>query len=337
MTGSGPILGSLFLETLKKAGRVLVMGHSNPDGDSLGSCSALALALESRGQAVTLGYQGRIHSHLSFLAAGIKDCRPVSLSPGELADFDLMVMVDCLEADRIWENASDFSFLPPVLLIDHHPGRPEGWQPLAAYTSPLVSSSGELVFQVLEKLGTPLTRPIAEALLAALMSDTGFFSQNNVTSESFRQASILVQAGARPEYLTGCLKRNWTQSRVRLLALALGSVEMIFSGRVATMLLTQSMLEEAGAGLDDMDGFVEYPRSMSGAEAAALFRIDGQGRTRVSLRSGLTLSVRELAEHFGGGGHQQAAAYTDPLPDPQAARERFKALAGRYLKLPGAE
>ncbi|MDR1085734.1 MAG: bifunctional oligoribonuclease/PAP phosphatase NrnA [Deltaproteobacteria bacterium] len=335
MSGAGALFpghDSLFLDTLLSASHTLVMGHFNPDGDSLGSSVALYLALESLGRKVTLGYQGRIHGHLAFLLNGVRDCRLIEATEKDLSQFDLAVIVDCLQPDRIWEGMVDQDLLPPILIVDHHPGQEHIFKPIAKIHSPEVSSAGELMFKVIEALNVPLTRSIAEALMVALMSDTGFFSQNNSTSESFRQASVLVAHGARSEYLAGCLKRNWTQARVRLLAAALGTLEITFDGHLASMLLTQAMLEETGANLDDMDGFVEYPRSMSGVEVAVLFRVDGQGHTRVSLRSDLHYNVQEVAEHFGGGGHRQAAAYTDPSGDPAQARERFLSQAIRYLK-----
>jgi phosphoesterase RecJ-like protein len=308
------------------------MGHSNPDGDSLGSAVALTLALRSLNVAVFLGYNGRLYQHLTFLLEGLTDYGPIKPEPSEFRPFDLFVLVDCLHPNRIWDGFNNLSALPPRLVIDHHPGDPLKCGAKGVFHDASVSSTGELAFKVIEALNAPLTRTIAEALLAAIMSDTGFFSQNNATPECFRQASVLVAAGARSDYVVGRLKRNWTQSRVRLLRAALGTLEIAPSCHLASMIVTEAMLSETEATLDDMEGFVEYPRSMAGVEVAALFRVDGHGRTRVSLRSGLNYNVRELAEALGGGGHSQAAAYTDPSGDPVEARARFLAVAPRFLK-----
>jgi phosphoesterase RecJ-like protein len=334
LTPAQPLPGpdQRFLDVLLGAKRILVMGHLHPDGDSVGSSVALTLALASLGREVTMGYYGRLYQHLRFLVENLACCRLITSEKSELAEFDLLVMVDCLHPDRIWDGFSDLGSLPPRLIIDHHPGDPFKAAPLAVYHNYLVSSTGELVFKVIENLAVTWTRPLAESLLAAIMSDTGFFSQNNTTPECFRQASFLIAAGARTEYVVSRLKRNWTQARVRLLRAALGALEISPNGQLASVILTQAMLDEAGATFDDMEGFVEYPRSLAGVEVAALFRVDGRGRTRVSLRSGITYSVKELAERYGGGGHRQAAAYTDPAADPAEARARFMAEAFLYLK-----
>ncbi|MDR2142498.1 MAG: bifunctional oligoribonuclease/PAP phosphatase NrnA [Deltaproteobacteria bacterium] len=322
----------LVLETIRGAERILVMGHENPDGDALGSSVALVMALERLGREATLGYQGRVASHLAFLAADLPSFQRVRGERERLKEFDLMIMVDCLHPNRIWPGFSDLSLLPPLLIIDHHPGDPRRVGPVATYHSPLVSSTGELMFKLIEDLGISWRRPLAEALLAAIMSDTGFFSQSNATAECYRQASVLVAAGARSDYLVSRLRRNRTLAGFKLLMAALATLEIDLDGRLGSMLLSQAMLDATGASLDDAEGFVEYPRSLAGVEVAALFRVDERGQTRVSLRSALSYSVRELAENFGGGGHQQAAAYTDPATDPAEARARFLAQAPRFLK-----
>jgi phosphoesterase RecJ-like protein len=321
-----------FVEALLAAQKTLIIGHANPDGDSLGSAVALALALRSLGREVVLGYSGRLYQHLLFLLESIADYRLFKGEASEFWGFDLLVLVDCPHPDRVWDGFSDLAILPPRLVVDHHPGDPRRSKPVAFLHSSNVSSAGELVFPVISALGVSLTRPMAEALLAAIMSDTGFFSQNNATPECFRQASFLVAAGARSDYVVSRLKRNWTQARVRLLRAALGTLEISLDGLLASMTVDQAMLDEAGATLDDMEGFVEYPRAMNGTEAAAFFRVDGHGRVRVSLRCGLNYSVQELAESLGGGGHRQAAAYSDPESDPIAVRKKFLALAPKFLR-----
>jgi phosphoesterase RecJ-like protein len=311
--------------------RILIVGHANPDGDSLGSAAALALALGQLKRTVVLGYNGRLYQHLTFLLEGLDASRLPQGDKSELLGYDLMLLVDCLHPARVWDGFRDLASLPPRLLVDHHPGDPLASEPLAYCHDHRASSTGELVFAIIEALGVEWTRPMAEALLAAIMSDTGFFSQSNATVESFRQASVLVAAGARPDYLVERLKRNWSLARARLLKAALGTLEISLGGRLASLILTQPMLDEVGATLDDMEGFVEYPRSIAGVEVAVLFRVDGHGRSRVSLRSGLGQSVREVAESNGGGGHAQAAAYTDPSGDPAEARAKFLAQADRFF------
>jgi phosphoesterase RecJ-like protein len=311
--------------------RVLIIGHENPDGDSLGSSVALARALCQLGKDVTLGYRGRLYNHLLFLLDQLTSSL-VEVEPSDLPKFDLMVLVDCAHPNRVWPGFSDFQLLPPWIVIDHHPMDPPKSGPMAIYRDPKASSSGELMFSVIQSLGAVFDQLMAEALLAALMSDTGFFSQANATPESLRQASVLLAAGARSDYVVGRLKRDWTQARVKLLRLALATMELNLSGLLSSMLISQEMMDEAEASLDDMEGFVEYPRAMAGSEVAALFRVDGHGHTRVSLRSTANYNVGELAASFGGGGHSQAAAYTDPSPDPAKARESFLAQAHQFIK-----
>jgi phosphoesterase RecJ-like protein len=118
---------------------------------------------------------------------------------------------------------------------------------------------------------------------------------------------------------------------MRLLTEALATVALHHGGKVATMLVTQEMLDRTGSSLAEADGLVEYPLLLSGVDAVALLKINGRGQTRVSLRSRPGIDVRGLANSQGGGGHMQAAAYLDLSPSPDEALVRFLPLIGTLL------
>jgi nanoRNase/pAp phosphatase (c-di-AMP/oligoRNAs hydrolase) len=105
-----------------------------------------------------------------------------------------------------------------------------------------------------------------------------------------------------------------------------------FGGRVAALLVTQEMLASTGGLINETEGLVEYPFLISGVEVSALFKVNGRGQTRVSLRSREGLDIRALARSFGGGGHLQAAAYVDNSPDPRQALSSFLKLMEGYLE-----
>jgi phosphoesterase RecJ-like protein len=173
---------------------------------------------------------------------------------------------------------------------------------------------------------------MAEALFAALVSDTGSFAQANATPECFSQASDLVSLGVDPERINQRLKAPWSQAKLRLLGAALSGLRLSHGGRLATMVLSQPMLESLGASLEEAEGFIEYARRTEGALAAAVVKPDGRGAVKVSLRSHSGVNVRALAQVFGGGGHDQAAAYTYPGQDPSQAADILEAEAGAIFQ-----
>src|SRR5690606_18781709 len=110
-------------------------------------------------------------------------------------------------------------------------------------------------------------------------------------------------------------------SSLKLLAQALASLDRSADGRVAWVTVTRDMLAAAGAGYEEADGLVQFPRMLKGVEVALIFRELPDGRTRVGLRSKGVVDVSRVATALGGGGHPRAAGCTLALPVP-AARER---------------
>ncbi|MDR2302850.1 MAG: DHH family phosphoesterase [Deltaproteobacteria bacterium] len=335
-----------LLAILREAKRVLIIGHQNPDGDALGSALALALALKALGGPesakesgnslgpgieVIVGYNGAFPSSLDFLTQGKDFVRRVPFGHDLRERFDLMVLVDCLAPFRVWPEAEALPLdsFPPFVVIDHH-SDPLKTSCLSSFVNHLASATAEQVFKVITDLGAEFTPPIVEALLAALISDTGSFSQANSTEECLRQAAFLVSKGGNIEYINHFLKRNWPVTRMRLLTQALATIDLHHQGRVATMVVTQEMLNQTGSCVAETDGFVEYPLLLNGVDMVAFCKVNGQGQTRVSLRSRPGLDVRELARSFGGGGHTQAAAYMDDNPNPLEALEKLLSRLGTF-------
>jgi phosphoesterase RecJ-like protein len=316
-----------LLTYLREAERILLIGHQHPDGDALGSALALGLALKTDGHQVTVGYSGTFPLSLNFLAIGKDFLRRVEFSPDLAEKYDLLVLVDCITPFRVWPACENHAIdcFPPFVAIDHHAEHHPSHH-RAGYVNARAAATGELIFKILEALNYTLTPPIVEALLTALISDTGSFSQANTTSECLRQAAVLISLGGDIEYINHFLKRNWSMTRMRLLTTVLETIQLHQEGRLATMILTQDMLNMTGSSLAEAEGLVEYPLLLSGVDMVAFLKVNGEGKTRVSLRGRPGVDVREIARSQGGGGHKQAAAYLDDSPYPETALERLLAL-----------
>jgi phosphoesterase RecJ-like protein len=331
-TRLGPWPTRSFLQELLKGRRVLVAGHLNPDGDSVGSSAALALALMAMGREVTVTTTGPLPASLGFLTRGRDFFAEVPFHDILPERFDRLVLVDCQSPYRIWPKSASPGDRPPLpmVAIDHHQSAdPPVYED--AFLDPGASATCELVFKVLKALQAEFTPAIVEALLSGLVSDTGSFSQGNVTSETLRQAAELVAMGGDVERVNQELKQNWPLSRLTLMTLALSTLKLHHGGRLATMVVTDEMHRQAGSELSETEGLVEHTLVLSGVRLGALVKTNGHGKNRVSLRSRPGVDVRRIAQGFGGGGHAQAAAYLVDDPDPQAAIERLLEAAERAL------
>jgi phosphoesterase RecJ-like protein len=323
-----------FVEFLRKNERIMVLGHQHPDGDALGSAAALAAVLRSLGKTAFVGISGRVAPNITFLMEPPKFFSEVSdLNFRFLKSFDLLVYVDCHGPSRVWPDTdpADWAELPPNLVIDHHIHNEDLQGALAVYHDKNSSSTGELVARLTRHLEAELSEKSVEALLTAIVTDTGFFTQDNTTPSTLREAADLLENGGKLAKLHEKLNNGHTLERMRLLKNSLTSLELFLGGKVAVMLLTEDMLEDARARVEDADGFIDFPRSLGNVVLSAFIKDGGRKGVKVSLRSKAPVSARMIAQAFGGGGHELAAAYTDPSDSPEIARARFLEVASRHV------
>ena len=182
-----------------------------------------------------------------------------------------------------------------------------------------------------EKLKLPLDPDTASCLMVALVSDTGGFRFSNSSDRAFEAAAELVRKGARPEQISQWLYESRSLPSLKLLEAMLGSLELDQTGRVATALLTREMFDRSGAGPQDTEGLVDFPRSIATVEAVGLIRDIGDGQVKVSLRSRERVNVEEIARRNGGGGHRNAAGYKLAAA-PEEARSVVAAELARALE-----
>ncbi|UQZ90816.1 hypothetical protein C4J81_17015 [Deltaproteobacteria bacterium Smac51] len=326
------------LSLFQGAERVLVLTHQNPDGDALGSASGLALALCGQGKTAHIYLTGNRSDNLLFLVENLTVLEAVE----EPEQYDLVALLDCHGFDRLGpdEGPALAALLAgtkktaPLAVIDHHLlGDRETASSTWLWDSS-ASSTGELVTDLLSALEWSYSKEAADALLLAIASDTGFFSQTNATSGALAAASDLVAAGGSLEEVDRRIRKDWPPRRLRLMGLVLNSLELHFNGRVAIMSVTPAMLEAAQAEMSDTEDFVEMGRSLAGVDLSVLIKDSGggQGAVRVGLRSRGEVNAQALAKSFGGGGHRQASAYNDPCAaDAREVKTRLLAVVEKYL------
>ncbi len=311
---------------VREAEEVLILTHHNPDGDAIGSSVGLALALMGEGKKADIFLAGTWSDHLAFLLSGLSVKRSFAqlAAPGA---YDLVALLDCHSFSRVGDEGEALErrlaagpSAPAQLVIDHHllvEGETKGdsWVHQAS-----ASSTGELVWELLKTLGWTPPQAALQALLLAIASDTGFFSQSNTSSGALAAASDLVALGGDLEEVNRKVKKDLPLRRLKLMGLVLDSLKLHFGGRLATMMVTPAMLDESGALLSDTEDFVELGRSLAGVSLSVLAKDSGEGPggVRVSLRSRSEVDAASLAQLMGGGGHRQAAAYNDPTASTAA-------------------
>lgn len=289
---------------LKGASRILVLTHKNPDGDALGSALALSYALSSIGKEVDNVNIDGVPAALSWL----EGADLVRTTPRAASNYDLYLLLDCNELGRTGFEPEAVAGIPGKAVIDHHPMPDTGDWP--SLVDPKAAASGHLVYEVIEALGAEITPSVAQDLYVALHTDTGGFRFSNTTADTFDLAAKLVRAGAVPAHVAVMLLEREDAARMKLLGLALGTLETDGGGRVAHIRVTEEMFRETGTKDEHTDGFVNYPRSVEGVEVALLFKEKGENLWRIALRSRGLVDVSQIARALGGGGHRNASGVT---------------------------
>jgi phosphoesterase RecJ-like protein len=305
------------------------MAHLNPDADAIGSTLGLTLGLRALGKQVTPVLSDPVPEYALFLegAAAIGSALPPEDS------VDLLVCLDAAGVDRVGrvyeENPERFE-RQPVLNVDHHRTNPLFGT--SYWVDPGASSTSEMVFRLLSGLGGHIEAAAANALLFGITGDTGSFQNGATTPGSLIVAGELVKLGANSQQIAYFLFERKRFAAARLWGKMIAGVELDPERKIVFCFMTQQMLLDAGASVDETEGVAEYLRGVEEAEVVMLLKEEPDGSVRVSMRSRPTVDVSAIASELGGGGHRQAAGCTLPGPMGEARRllvATFDALASR--------
>jgi len=294
---------------IRDAENVVLFTHIHPDGDALGSLLGFAEILE--------GMQKRVFCYLEDAVPYLYHFLPgrdrVNTS---LTDLDAFIeengkvtaiSLDCGDCDRLGKNAERLQQIKPFLVIDHHRSHRNFGQ--FRYVDPSKSSTGEIVFELARQLEANISYEAAYNLYVAISTDTGSFCYDSTSPRTLRIAADLVELGVQPDEVSGQIYNNYTRERIRLLEMVLGTLRLHDSGRLAMIYVTQQMFAESNALPEDIEGFIDMPRSIKGVRVAAFVKENKNGVVSVSLRAKGTTDVAEIAKTFGGGGHRNAAGF----------------------------
>ncbi len=288
-----------IIEKINNNQRFLVVAHENPDGDAVGSTLGLALALREMGKDVTAYNVDGIPEVMQFLPHS-------NFLQNQLTDnkiFDVAFVLDAGDVNRTALPVKDLC--QTLINIDHHPHSSFGD---LCYVDTTACATAILVYHVLKGCHQyQLSLDVAKALYLAILSDTGSFRYSSANEECFAVAAELVGLGIDPWEISSHLYESLAPERMRLLGLVLPSLEISPCGRYASVALTLDVLKDSGASDQHADGFVNYPRAISGVEVALFFNQLSVDEFKISFRSRGTIDVGHLARNLGGGGHHNAA------------------------------
>jgi len=289
----------------------LLASHTNPDGDAVGSTIAMGLLLGATEKKITLYNESSIPAVYRFLP----HVEMIENSINTVDDFDTAIILDCTSLQRIGTAASMVNDIPVIINIDHHISNSCFGNFQLIDTS--ASSTAEIVYRLIKKMDVAIDKAIATSIYTGILTDTGSFRFSNTNQAAFAICREMVEKGVEPSDVARHVYGRYSLGRIKLLNLALDSIEMFHNGKLSIMTITQEMLNKTGTRAEDIDGLINYARRIEDVKIAALIHekqngrhnLKDSGRYHVSLRSDGSVDVAAMAASFGGGGHISAAGF----------------------------
>jgi len=323
-----------FYEIIEKNNSFVITTHINPDGDAIGSAMALFYFLRSFNKTAHVINYSKTPKYYKFLDP---DNIIIHFSEEDkklLNESDIIFFVDLNETNRI-KSMAPFVLESKAtkVIIDHHepnsnltncsgsqeksftssPFNSEGKKTPSTrfadieFADPKASSTGEIMYKLIShKYNYLIDQKIAQALYAAIITDTQSFHLPRTTSEVYRISADLIDKGANPSFTYKQIYESNHPNRIILLSEFLSQMKLVENNRIVYFVVTQEMFRLTETKEEDIDNFINYGLQIETAEIVMLFVQLNDG-IKISFRSILPIPINSLAKEFGGNGHKNAA------------------------------
>ena len=280
--------------------KIVVIAHSRPDGDCIGSQVALARVLRALDLDVICANPDPVPRRIQFTVGDTPMVRFDGLPVGELT----AIYVDCADQVRAGDKFKS-RFPAPFANIDHHLSNTGYAQ--HNFIDVGSAATAEILAGLFFDHHLPVDAQAAQALYTGIATDTGQFRFNSTSRRTFMIASELMARGAQPAAAATELYERETAGKLQLLQRFLASFRHECGGRVCIGTLPDGIYKETGTSAEDTEGLVDYARSINGVEIGVLIE-EQAGMIKASLRAkNPAYRVDQIAARFSGGGHACAA------------------------------
>ncbi|MBQ5311151.1 MAG: DHH family phosphoesterase [Oscillospiraceae bacterium] len=303
-------------DVIEEGDEYLVVCHVNPDGDAIGSAYALVLALRLTGKRADAAVPGEVPDNYRALTDRVD--RQALRHPR-------YICVDTSTQARLGKYADEHI----LCCIDHHEKNTVDAR--YNYVDPTASSCAQIVYELIQILGAPVSQLMADLLYTGLITDTSCFRAVTTNADTMRYASVFAACGAdvsglaRKYFLTKSPRRLDIEDRLRR------SRRFFADGRIAGFVLKYADYVELGITDSDVEGINDIAEEPQGIKAGIVVREKNKGKCRISVRAVHGCKADEICAAVGGGGHANAAgAAMDG--DPDEVLEKIAAIAEECIR-----
>ena len=282
-------------KTLLSKDKILILTHRSPDGDTIGSGYALAMALRKLGKNVKVDCTDPFPEKYSYFIDKLEKLE---------FDEEFVVSVDIADTKLLGEKLSDNADKID-LCIDHHGSNTKYAKEY--YVEASAAAAAQVIAKLIRLMNVEFDKDIANAIYTGITTDTGCFRYTNVTAETHRIAADMIDCGAESGMINRLMFETKSRSRLEIERRVMDSIQFYLDGRCAIAYATIDMMKESGAVDNDMEGVSSLPRQIEGVMAGITLREKNNGKFKVSVRTTDELDASAICANFGGGGHKAAA------------------------------
>jgi phosphoesterase RecJ-like protein len=284
---------------LKQVKTVLVISHQRPDGDAIGSILAMGLALINAGKDVQMVIKDGMPDDFRFLEGSeliVKEPK---------GKIDYIIVVDSGEVERTDTDLNGYE--EPDLNIDHH--KTNTYFAKINLVEHNAVATAEILTKYLPDFGFHISKPIANALITGIVTDTIGFRTTNVSPQILRMVADLMDLGG--ELADIYYKTIVDQSLAAARYWGAGLSKIMMEDGLVWSTLSLKDRHAAGYEASDDADLVKILSAIEGAKVAVILTEQYGGYVKISWRlcgsSETELDVSEIAQIFGGGGHKAAS------------------------------
>ena len=305
------MISQALQELMAQSDQLFVMGHTNPDMDSIGACLGIRRIAEMNGKECWIVIDDEHpHSDIQRLMHEIDNYQTIKdhiISPVEALEKatnnSLLVMVDHAKrgitiAPELYDKMQN-----RLVIIDHHRrGEDFPENPLLVYIEPYASSTCELITEMFEyqpREGKGLNKLEATAMLTGIQVDTKSFTKSAGT-RTFDAASYLRSAGADGLMIQSFMKENPETFMMRNHLISRAEI----NDKIALCTGEEGQVYDPVTAAQAADMLLQ----MSGIEASFVIFERADNKIGISARSMGNVNVQVIMEKMGGGGHLANAA-----------------------------